>query len=47
MREAELVVAVNTDEMAPIYDIAHFGTAVDALTLLLVLIEKIKATKGD
>jgi len=46
MRDAELIVAVNTDEKAPIYDIAHFGAAVDVLALLPALTEKIKAAKG-
>lgn len=43
MRDAELIIAVNTDQAAPIYDIAHFGAAVDVLALLTILTEKIKA----
>jgi len=46
MRDAELIVAVNTDRKAPIFDIAHFGAAVDALELLPVLTEKIKQAAG-
>lgn len=45
MREAELIVAINTDAKAPIYDIAHFGAAVDVLALLPLLTERIKRAK--
>ncbi len=34
MRDAELIVAVNRDEKAPIYGFAHFGAAVDVLELI-------------
>ena len=47
MRDAEFIVAINTDEKAPIYDIAHFGAAIDVLELLPVLTEKIKGAKGE
>jgi len=46
MQGSRLIVAVNTDPKAPIFDGAHFGTTVDALDLLPVLTEKIKARKG-
>lgn len=46
MQGSRLIVAVNTDPKAPIFDGAHFGTTVDALDLLPVLTEKVKARKG-
>jgi electron transfer flavoprotein alpha subunit len=42
----ETLVAVNTDEKAPIYDVATYGAAVDVLELIPVLTEKVKAAKG-
>ncbi|MEK6223082.1 MAG: electron transfer flavoprotein subunit alpha/FixB family protein [Chloroflexota bacterium] len=29
MKDAELIIAVNTDENAPIFDVAHYGTTAD------------------
>jgi len=40
--EAELMLAVNTDAKAPIFDIAQFGTTCNALELLPMLAEKLK-----
>jgi electron transfer flavoprotein alpha subunit len=42
MRDAELIVAINRDEKAPIYGFAHVGAAVDVLEFVPVLTEKIK-----
>jgi electron transfer flavoprotein alpha subunit len=42
MRDAELIVAINRDEKAPIYGFAHFGAAVDVLELLPKLTERLK-----
>lgn len=46
MRQSQLIVAVNTDPQAPIFDGAHYGICADALELLPALIETIKARKG-
>jgi len=40
--EAELMLAINTDAKAPIFDVAHFGTTCDALELMPLLAEKLK-----
>ena len=40
--EAELMLAINTDAKAPIFDVAHFGTTCNALELLPLLAEKLK-----
>jgi len=40
MRDAELIIACNTDEQAPIFDVAHYGTTVDLFDLLPELTER-------
>jgi electron transfer flavoprotein alpha subunit len=47
MRDAECIVAINTDEKAPIFELAHYGATVDVLKLMPVLTEKIKQAKGN
>jgi electron transfer flavoprotein alpha subunit len=42
----ETMVAVNTDEQAPIFDFAQYGATVDVLELMPALAEKIEAAKG-
>ena len=46
MAESEMIVAVNTDPAAPIFDIATYGTTVDLLDLVPALTEKIQEAKG-
>jgi electron transfer flavoprotein alpha subunit len=46
MSEAECIVAVNTDEKAPILDFAQYGAMVDALKLLPALTARVKQAKG-
>jgi electron transfer flavoprotein alpha subunit len=46
MNGADLIVAVNTDPKAPIFDIAHFGAELDVLDLLPALTEAVKAKRG-
>lgn len=41
--DAELVIAVNTDENAPIFDVAHYGTTEDLFDVLPALTEQIEA----
>lgn len=41
MRDAELIIACNTDEQAPIFDIAHYGTTADLFDLAPALAEKL------
>jgi electron transfer flavoprotein alpha subunit len=43
MRGAELIIAVNTDAKAPIFDVAHYGATCDMLDLLPALTEKVKS----
>jgi electron transfer flavoprotein alpha subunit len=39
---SEMIVAINTDHAAPIFDIAHYGAEVDMLDLLEALIEQVE-----
>jgi electron transfer flavoprotein alpha subunit len=41
MRDAELIIACNTDEAAPIFDVAHYGTTVDLFDLVPALTDKV------
>ncbi len=42
MRDAELIIACNTDESAPIFDVAHYGTTVDLFDLVPALVDKVQ-----
>ncbi len=44
--DSEMIVAVNTDPAAPIFDLAKFGAQVDILDLMPVLTEKVQQAKG-
>ncbi len=42
MRNAELIIACNTDPGAPIFDVAHYGATVDLFDLVPALVEKVQ-----
>jgi electron transfer flavoprotein alpha subunit len=42
MRDAELIIACNTDAAAPIFDVAHYGTTLDLFDLIPALVEKLE-----
>jgi electron transfer flavoprotein alpha subunit len=44
--DTELFIAVNTDEKAPIFEIAKYGTTADLFDLIPVLAEKVQQAKG-
>ena len=44
--DSELIIAVNTDPAAPIFDVAQYGTEVDMLDLIEVLAEQVEEAKG-
>lgn len=46
MADSELIVAINTDPTAPIFDIAQYGAEVDMLDLAEVLSEQVAEAKG-
>lgn len=39
MKDAELIIAVNTDEGAPIFDVAHYGTTCDLFEVAEAMLE--------
>jgi electron transfer flavoprotein alpha subunit len=43
MGDAELIIAINTDEKAPIFDVAHYGTTEDLFDVLPALTEQLQA----
>jgi len=47
MKNSELIVAVNTDPAAPIFDVAKYGTTADLFDLVPVLTEKIREAKSS
>ncbi len=44
--DCEMIVAINTDTTAPIFDIAKYGAQIDMLDLLPVLTEQVAQAKG-
>lgn len=44
--DSEMIIAINTDPAAPIFDIAKYGTEADLFDLLPVLTDQINQTKG-
>jgi len=46
MKDSALIVAVNTDPGAPIFNIAHYGIVADVLEVLPALHEAIESKKG-
>ncbi|KXL52480.1 acryloyl-CoA reductase electron transfer subunit beta [Anaerotignum neopropionicum] len=46
MQDSELIIAVNKDETAPIFDCADYGIAGDLFKVVPIMIEAIKETKN-
>jgi electron transfer flavoprotein alpha subunit len=46
MSDAELIIAVNSDEKAPIFDIAHYGTTEDLFDVLPAITEALEAVRA-
>jgi electron transfer flavoprotein alpha subunit len=46
MKGSDLIIAVNTDAKAPIFDIAQYGAEADVLELLPALVEAVKSAKS-
>jgi electron transfer flavoprotein alpha subunit len=46
MKQSELIIAVNTDAKAPIFGLAHYGAVADAVEIIPLLTEQIRAASG-
>jgi electron transfer flavoprotein alpha subunit len=46
MRDAEVIIAINTDAGAPIFSVAHYGIVDDATDVLELLAEAVRKRKG-
>ena len=46
MKNSQLIIAVNKDPNAPIFNIAHYGVVEDMFKIMPLLIEKIKKERG-
>ncbi len=46
MKDAELIIAVNSDPSAPIFDVAHYGVEDDLLDIVEALTDKIREARG-
>jgi electron transfer flavoprotein alpha subunit len=46
MDGSEIIVAVNTDPNAPIFNVAKYGTTMDLLDLAPILTERVRSAKG-
>ena len=46
MQNSECIISVNTDPKAPIFDGSHYGVVGDAVELIPLLTDRIKAKKG-
>jgi len=46
IKGAQLIVAVNTDATAPVFNVAHYGVVGDALEIAPALTDAVKAKKG-
>jgi electron transfer flavoprotein alpha subunit len=44
--DSEMIIAINTDPNAPIFDIAQYGAEVDMTDLMEVLTEMVEQAKG-
>jgi len=47
MKNSDLIIAINTDPGAPIFNIAHFGAAADLFDIVPPLIECVKAMRKE
>lgn len=47
MKDASLIVAINTDPQAPIFNVAHYGVVADALDLLPLITEEVRKVVSE
>jgi electron transfer flavoprotein alpha subunit len=46
MKNSGLIVSINKDQNAPIFEVSHYGVCADLLDVVPELIDGIKARKG-
>ncbi|PIV67828.1 MAG: electron transfer flavoprotein subunit alpha/FixB family protein, partial [Euryarchaeota archaeon CG01_land_8_20_14_3_00_38_12] len=46
MKDSELIIAINKDANAPIFDVAHYGIVGDLFKVVPVLTQKINELKS-
>jgi electron transfer flavoprotein alpha subunit len=46
MKDADLILAINMDPQAPIFDVAHYGVVEDCVDVIQALAEAVQARKG-
>jgi electron transfer flavoprotein alpha subunit len=46
IKGSDLIIAINSDPRAPIFNVAHYGIVGDAAEVLPALAERVKAAKG-
>lgn len=46
MKDSELIIAINSDPRAPIFDVAHYGVVGDLFDLLPAIAEAVRRRKG-
>jgi electron transfer flavoprotein alpha subunit len=42
MKDSEMIIAVNTDANAPIFDVAHYGSTCDLFDVAEAMLEKLE-----
>jgi electron transfer flavoprotein alpha subunit len=47
MQGSKVIVAVNKDPMAPVFDISTYGVVADLFDFIPALIKKIKEERGE
>jgi len=47
MKGSELIIAINTDRAAPIFDIAHYGVEKDMFDIVPLMVQRLKERKGS
>ncbi len=46
MKDSDLIIAINTDPEAPIFNVAHYGIVADVIDALPALVDAVGAAKG-
>ena len=46
MKDSDLIVAINTDSKAPIFDVAEYGAAADLSEVVPALVEELKTSRA-